>query len=166
VALKAVNTEATLAVVWPEDPSVEYKDGKTIDDYRKLLESGGNWRECLDVVDGEPTEFIVGVIPSTKMCSIDNKYMYGIGQVGAFWEKFLYGLRDIHNPGELTVTTTDPVTGNKVGPRVPTRDFHGVSFVDPEWLEKVMARKLRLCALFVGSIVGPWNSLGEDDAKK
>jgi hypothetical protein len=164
--LKAIDTEATLPVVWPGDPAVTYKSGVDEGQYIREVGAGKPWQDYLDIVDGQPTIFLVGVIPSSQYVLIDDRWLLGdLGTMPGMvaWESFLCALKDIKNPGGLTVETTDPVTGKSVC-KVPVNERTGT--VDRDWLTKVMARGLRECALFVGRIAHRWNRLTGDEVKK
>lgn len=160
--LKPVDLEATCSVVWPEDPAVDQANSDLTGYIKGLASDPGCWRKYLKFKDGEqPTEFMIGVIPSHLLLKAEDEY--GTSK-SLFWSSFLYGLRDIKNPGGLVAEFTDKVTGQKKR-EVPTIEVSGIQYVDSAWLSKIMSRKLRDCAIFVGGVAYRWNQLSEDDLK-
>lgn len=151
--IKACDPHSSIAVVWHRDPAVA--EVVNADDY--VIDSTKNpsiWRERLKMKDGaEPTEWILGVIPSADANAAEDLK----GFASRYWHAFLHCVRDVKNPGDLA----NGLDGRKL-PKV-TRD--GVEYVDPQWLARVMVGPLRRCALDLGLIAFCWNQLSEADAK-
>ena len=128
-------------------------DGSMLSYAEERLQDPSCWRNTLSFLDGEtPTEFVIGIIPSSVMNRIDDECREYEGvqpRNERFWRCFLAGVRDIIGG------FNDP----------PKEVVEGVSYVQASWLRDHFIGPLRQVGLEIGAVIWSWNRLSGDDVK-
>lgn len=136
------------------DRSPRSDDGEMLAYAQERLENPSCWRERLTFVDGEtPTEFVIGIIPSSTMNRIDDECREHDAvqpRNERFWRCFLAGVRDIVGGFDDSV---------------PKETIEGVSYVKASWLRYHFVGHLRQVGLEIGAVIWSWNRLSGDDRK-
>jgi hypothetical protein len=144
MAIKPISADATVDVIYSGDEAIDIEASDLAAYDVQRTKAPGCWRELVRAKDGERiTRFTVGVIPSGKLCAIEDATQDHLRE--RFWRCFLEGLVDI-----------------KDGPEVK-RDRSGK--IDRQWLEQVFVGVNRAVALDVGAQAWLWQQFGEDDAR-
>jgi hypothetical protein len=182
MAIKPITADATVTVVWPHDPAVdadaritvkrtrivdgeaeEWDDETTrVARYGELcVKDPGCWRDLLHMHPGqEPTEFVLGVIPPSRLNRIEDDARVGHADRRGRqlqWESFCAALVDMRNG-----PTQEIKKDGRVVHEVPKSQGR----VDRAWLDDIFGGGLRVCALNIGSIAFMWNNMQTGDAKK
>lgn len=168
MAIKPIRSDQTVTMVWLGDPAIDWdateaKHGVT--DQVQLGRIIGlrmtDWREMLVFHPGkDPTEFVFGVIPESKLAAIEDDCQLGRSGFrprSLYWRVFCAALRDIVNGQTERVKGKDGKWREEV-PKSGDR-------VEEKWLEDQYSGRLAPCAQQLGYAAWIWQSLPEDDAK-
>ena len=158
---KAVTLDSKASVVSVADPAIDQNESDLEAWKREMTEDPYSWKKYVKPQGGQPlTVFHIGTIDASELTRIESDAGMGIGTIDPrpnqlYWSCFLLGIRGIDNP---------PVTDSAKD--IPTVVRHGVSFVNPAWLNETFSRGLRMVGVGIGQHIYNFNQMTEDDVKK